>query len=120
VLSAGINVDCPVKNDHMSLRNRIDPREKIMAFYVVTYDLVKKNESEYQELWDELDSLDSVKTQDSVYLVASSDTQREMFDRLRAHVQENDRLMVVTFSKRPSYKKALKGTNDWIEKHFAT
>jgi hypothetical protein len=33
-----------------------------MAFYVVTYDLRKKAESEYLDLWNELESMDSVKT----------------------------------------------------------
>ena len=89
-----------------------------MAFYIVTYDLVKKAESEYQDLWDELDSLDSVKTQDSVYLVASDDTQREMLNRLKPHVHDDDRLMVVGFTRKPSFTKALKGTNNWLDRHF--
>lgn len=89
-----------------------------MAFYVVTYDLVKKDESDYQDLWNELDSMDSVKTQDSVYLVASAKTQKDMLDTLKQHIHENDRLMVVTFTRKPSYAKTLRGTNDWIAKHF--
>jgi hypothetical protein len=60
-----------------------------MAFYVVIYDLVKKSESEYQHLWDELDSLDSVKTQDSVYLVSSAKTQTALLDLLKQHIHEN-------------------------------
>jgi hypothetical protein len=34
-----------------------------MGYFNVTYDLIKKEESEYQELWDELDRLESVKYQ---------------------------------------------------------
>jgi hypothetical protein len=90
-----------------------------MAFYVVSYDLVKKSEAEYQDLWDELDSMDSVKTQDSGYLVSSSNTQQKMHNLLKPHVHENDRLMVVTFTCKPSYTKALKGTNNWLDSHFS-
>jgi virulence-associated protein VapD len=89
-----------------------------MAFYVVTYDLKKKAESEYQDLWDELDSMDSIKTQKSVYLVSSARTQKEVLEALRPHIQEDDFVMVVTFSRKPSYTKALKGTNAWITLHF--
>jgi hypothetical protein len=90
-----------------------------MALYVVSYDLVKKSESEYQDLWDELDALDSVKTQDSVYYVSSSKTQRELLELLEQHIHENDRMMVVTFTRRPSHTKALKGTNAWLDEHFS-
>lgn len=89
-----------------------------MAFYVVTYDLIQKSESEYENLWHELNSLDSVKTQDSVYLVSSTHTQTQLLDLLKQHIHENDRLMVVTFTRRPSYTKALKGTNNWLDRHF--
>jgi len=90
-----------------------------MALYVVSYDLVKKSESEYQDLWDELDALDSVKTQDSVYYVSSSKTQQELLDLLKQHIHENDRMMVVTLTRRPSHTKALKGTNAWLDRHFS-
>jgi len=89
-----------------------------MAFYVVTYDLKKKAESEYQDLWDELDSMDSVKTQKSVYLVSSARTQEEMLEAMRPHIHEDDFLMVATFGRKPRYTKALKGTNAWIKRHF--
>lgn len=89
-----------------------------MAFYVVTYDLKKKEESEYQSLWDELDSMDSVKTQKSVYFVSSARTQKQMLEVLKSHIHEDDFLLVVTFTQKPSYTKALKGTNAWIKRHF--
>jgi hypothetical protein len=90
-----------------------------MAFYVVSYDLVKKSEADYQDLWDELDALDSVKTQNSVYYVSSSKTQQELLDLLKRHIHENDRMMVVTFTRRPNYTVALKGTNAWLDRHFS-
>jgi hypothetical protein len=91
-----------------------------MALYVVSYDLVKKSESEYQDLWDELDTLDSVKTQDSVYYVSSSKTQWELLELLEQHIHENDRMMVATFTRKPNYTKALKGTNAWLDRHFSS
>jgi hypothetical protein len=89
-----------------------------MGYFNVTYDLIKKEESEYQELWDELDRLDSVKYQDSAYLVDSSDTQKELLTRLEKYIHENDRLMITEFTKRPSWTRALKGTSAWLDARF--
>lgn len=38
---------------------------------------------------------------------------------LEQHIHDNDRMMVLTFSRRPSYTKALRGTNAWLVKHFS-
>ena len=89
-----------------------------MGYFNVTYDLIKKEESEYQDLWDELERLDSVKYQDSAYFVDTSDTQSELLDRLKQHIHDNDRLMVTEFTKRPSWTRALKGTSAWLDARF--
>jgi hypothetical protein len=88
-----------------------------MALYLVAYDLGKKSGKDYQDLWDQLDSLVSVKIQDSVYLISSSKTQRGLFDLLKRRIHEKDRLIVVEFKVRPSWRKGLPGTLDWLGRH---
>lgn len=89
-----------------------------MAFFVVTYDLRKKDEFDYQHLWDEFDKLDAVKYQESDYLLAASNTADEVKAHFKKFMHEDDLLMVVEFEKKPKYSKSLKGTNAWVDKHW--
>jgi hypothetical protein len=89
-----------------------------MALYVVTYDLRRKDEFDYQALWDAFDRLDSVKYQESDYLLSTSASIDTVKDHFKAKMHEDDLLMVVEFTEKPDWTKALKGTNAWISKHF--
>lgn len=88
-----------------------------MGFFVASYDIKEENSS--AELIDALKELDSVHTQKSVWLVASSRSAKGLFDHLRSHVQDNDRLMVVEFYERPKVQKGMSGTKDWLNRHFS-
>jgi hypothetical protein len=79
-----------------------------MAFFVVTYDLRKKGEFSYQELWDEFDRLDGVKFQESDYFLAADNTADQIKDHFKALVHSDDMLMVVEFHENPKYTKAKK------------
>lgn len=87
-----------------------------MALFSVTYDLIK--EKDYDALIGRLKELDTVKVQLSQWLVATNDTASTVKDHLAQYVDDDDKLMVIEFSKRPQFTKALKGTNDWLNKHF--
>lgn len=87
-----------------------------MAFFSVSYDLVAGKD--YKRLTDRLSELDSVKVQLSYWLVAADNTAQEVFDHLADYVDSDDRLMVIGFTKRPSYANALKGTRAWLDAHF--
>ncbi|MGV8996618.1 MAG: hypothetical protein ACOH12_06690 [Parvibaculaceae bacterium] len=89
-----------------------------MAKFVVAYDLDKGDQSDYTDLTTEIDSYDSVRTQKSVWLVACDKTRKELFDALKAHIHENDFLMVIEFSSKPSGTKGLTGTKAWIDGNF--
>ncbi|MGO4908872.1 hypothetical protein ACEN2J_11145 [Pseudorhodobacter sp. W20_MBD10_FR17] len=87
-----------------------------MALFTVTYDLIK--DKDYDALISALDDLDTVKVQLSQWLLSANNTATEIKDHLAQHVDDDDKLMVIEFSKRPQFTKAIKGTNDWLNKHF--
>lgn len=91
-----------------------------MATYIVTYDLKRGDQSDYQDLYDELKSFNSVRTQESVWLVSCSKTKSALFDALKAHVHAKDRLMVIAFTERPRFQNGLSGTTAWIDNLFPT
>lgn len=90
-----------------------------MAKFLITYDLnAEKNGYDYEPLWAEFARLRGVKTQYSVYLITLNITQQEALDHFKQFVDDNDHLMVVELTKRPSFTKALQGTNAWIKANF--
>lgn len=87
-----------------------------MATFAVSYDL--NNRKDYPALWEALDDLDSVKALRSFYLVAYEGTTSDLKNYLASFIDEDDYLMVVRFTYRPSFTTALAGTNAWIKRHF--
>ncbi len=87
-----------------------------MAKFMISYDLVKRKD--YPKLWDELDRIGAHKALDSLYLLAINNTAVEVRDHLQAFIDDDDRLMVIEFTKKPTYNRALKGTNAWIDANF--
>jgi hypothetical protein len=65
-----------------------------MALYLASYDVAEKNHDEYQELWDYLDSLGSVKILYSEYAVPFSGTALELANEINPHLKKGDRLLV--------------------------
>jgi len=89
-----------------------------MPFYVVSYDLRKKDEFDYETLWDDLADRDAVKVQESVYLLKSDLSRKDVKEHFASLMHEDDYLLVVEFEKRPSWTKALKGTRLWVDAHW--
>ena len=87
-----------------------------MALFCISYDLVKGKD--YPALWAELDRMGGHKALESFYLVDLNSTVIEVRDHLKSFVDDDDKLMVIEFSKKPHFIKAKAGTNDWIAKHF--
>jgi CRISPR/Cas system-associated endoribonuclease Cas2 len=87
-----------------------------MALFVVCYDLIKT--TDYSNLIDALENMDSVHTQESVWYVSRLGSARNLLDTLKPHIHEDDRLMVVEFRKRPVWTKAQTGTKKWVDDHF--
>lgn len=89
-----------------------------MAYFVVTYDLVQRKEEDYKELWNEMDRLSAAKYQDSAYFVELTNTASEVKDHFKSYIHEKDRLMVVEFTKRPSYTRCFTPGHQWIQARF--
>jgi hypothetical protein len=88
-----------------------------MAYFLVTYDLVKRKD--YPELLSALRKLNGThKPLDSVWFLDLNNTAEEVKAHLAVHIDADDRLMVVEFSKRPAWTKAYTGTNDWVKARF--
>lgn len=87
-----------------------------MAYYSITYQLNK--EKDYLKLWDELERLSAVKVQNSHYFVNLDNTTTEVKDHFAAFVDDDDMLMVVKFTTRPTFTKAKAGTKDWLNSRF--
>ena len=89
-----------------------------MAYFVVTYDLRQKDWEEYDTLIKEIEKMNSVKYQESCWFIDQQKTALQVFNQLKAYIHEDDRLMVVEFSKKPAWHKGLPGTKVWIEARF--
>ena len=87
-----------------------------MAFFCVSYDLVA--DKDYDALIDRIKKYDSVKVQLSFWLISVASTSSAIKDDLAAYMDNDDKLMVIEFAKRPQFTKALKGTNAWLDAHF--
>lgn len=87
-----------------------------MAYFSVTYQL--NDDKDYPKLWDEFKRLGAVKVQNSQYFVDLNNTTTEVKDHFARFVDDDDMLMVVKFTTRPTFTKAKAGTNDWLNSRF--
>jgi CRISPR/Cas system-associated endoribonuclease Cas2 len=65
-----------------------------MAIFYIVYDLDKPGQ-QYEDLWNELDSLGAKRLQDSLFALNSDSTKEEIYKAVHAHMDKNDRLLVV-------------------------
>jgi hypothetical protein len=65
-----------------------------MALYLISYDIAEKNREEYQELWDYLDGLGSVKILYSEYAVPFDGLAIDLGKKISPHLKTGDRLFV--------------------------
>ena len=89
-----------------------------MVYFAVTYDLIKKEESQYQDLWDELALLKAHRYQQSCWFVDADTTASNLRDLLKTHIEDDDMLMVIEFSIRPRWTMAMRGTLAWVNARF--
>ena len=87
-----------------------------MALFSITYDLVA--EKDYDRLTDRLKELDTVKVQLSHWLLSADNSTIEVKDHLAGYIDEDDKLMVIEFSKKPAFTKAFQGTSNWLSRFF--
>ena len=89
-----------------------------MAYFVVTYDLKKKPEYNYDRLRDELISLSGQRYQESCWFCDCETTPSGLRDHLKQFIHADDWLMVVQFDQRLAWTIAYKGTAEWVKARF--
>ncbi|MDN3412952.1 MULTISPECIES: hypothetical protein [unclassified Pseudoalteromonas] len=87
-----------------------------MAVFCVTYDLNKSGQN-YSALYDEIKlSSGWCHALDSVWLISTTENAKQLSDRLRKKIDDNDDLLVIKVTR--DYAGWLdKATWDWINKH---
>lgn len=88
-----------------------------MAFFVVSYDLVKRKD--YPELWAEFKRLDSVKCLKSVYFLRAENSDEEIISHFKDFVDGDDQIIVSEFTQRPKTQRPLQGTTAWLDRYFS-
>ena len=88
----------------------------ILAYFTVSYDLLRNKD--YQRIIDELKRLEATKVLLSMWFVELDNTAQQVKDHLAGFLDDDDRLVVVEFSKKPAYTRALEGTNAWVNARF--
>ncbi|KAA3504381.1 hypothetical protein DXM27_03860 [Rhizobium rhizogenes] len=85
-----------------------------MAVYLVTYDLNK--ETKRPDILKDIRDGDSwAMLSESSYAIETNETPRQVYDRLKKHLDGNDNLLVVTM-KNPYYGQATKDVIDWLDR----
>ncbi len=88
-----------------------------MALFVISYDLIKGKD--YAKIISELERLGAQRVLLSVWLAdVTPDNPEAIKDHLAKFADEDDRLLVIEFKKKPAYTRALTGTAAWIKKKF--
>lgn len=89
-----------------------------MAYYVITYDLISQRD--YQRLTDELFELKAAPVALSVWLLERYHTSAfALRDHLLNYMDDDDRIVVIQFSKQPAWRRALQSGASWIEARFS-
>lgn len=87
-----------------------------MGLFAVSYDLIANKD--YARIQDEIERLGGVRVQLSYYLLnLTNEDPVGVKNHLARFVDSDDRLMVVKFTGRPAFTKALTGTNNWIDRN---
>lgn len=88
-----------------------------MAVYLVTYDL-KKPGQDYTDILKKIHASDSwARLSESSYAIQTSWTEKQLYDYLKPHLDQNDNLYVIALC-RPWTGRGPKDVNDWLERNL--
>ncbi|MBK8160567.1 MAG: hypothetical protein IPK59_17945 [Rhodospirillaceae bacterium] len=87
-----------------------------MGLFMVSYDLIKNKD--YKKLLTEIGRMNSRKALASLYLMNVDGTGKDLKDHLAQYIDDDDKLMVIEFTKRPNFTKANDGTNKWLDENL--
>lgn len=86
-----------------------------MPLFAISYDLIKRKD--YPRLWEEFERLGAHKPVLSLYLVNLDEAAIEVRDHFKQFIDDDDKLIVIEFSKKPTFTRARQGTNAWIDEN---
>src|SRR5688500_13980031 len=87
-----------------------------MAYMIVSYDLVKNKD--YPKLWAEMTRLNAAKALESLYFLDIANTALDIKEHLKQYIDNDDRLLVTEFTKKPQFTRMYKTGADWIAARF--
>lgn len=92
-----------------------------MAYLMVSYDLHREDEVDYQQLYDALRSYpDWCWPLESVWIIETEQTPRQVIAYLRPFVHDRDSLLVMDVGPRASWRNLKKDAADWLRARFTT
>ena len=84
-----------------------------MKSYLVTYDLIKRKN--YPELIGALEKLNYWHCLLSTWIIKSDNTAEEIFDYLRPHIDDDDKLIVILLQREAKWTTSFpKNCQDWL------
>lgn len=87
----------------------------IMSIYIVSYDLKNADSTDYDELYSYLNSINSHRIQDSVWLIKTNKSLSKVKQKIKTFMSEYDRLWVsIVNDDEYTFSKSRSGTNDWL------
>ena len=89
-----------------------------MKSYLVTYDLIKRKN--YPELFEALKKFDGyLHFLGSVWIVKSDATAEQIFDYLRPHIDNDDKLIVILLQREAKWTGSLlQADQDWLQSYL--
>jgi hypothetical protein len=89
-----------------------------MQSFMVTYDLIKRKD--YPELWDALKSFPGyLHILGSVWIVKANASAEQVFDYLRPHIDDDDKMIVVLLQREAKWSLSFpKNVHDWIQNYL--
>ena len=87
-----------------------------MAFFLISYDLVK--DKDYKTLIDEIKRIGGARCELSAWFVEQNMTAFALRDHLKKFIDDDDKLVVIEFSKKPAYTISFTTGADWIRARF--
>lgn len=86
-----------------------------MSIYIISYDLKNADSTDYDELYSHLNSINSHRIQDSVWLIKTNNSLPKVKQKIKAFMSESDRLWVsIVNEDEYTFSKSRAGTNDWL------
>jgi hypothetical protein len=89
-----------------------------MKSYLVTYDLIKRKD--YPDLYKALNAYGTTwHCLDSVWIIKSDETATQIFDTLRTHIDNDDKLIVILLQREAKWTGSFsKNCQDWLQKNL--